>query len=276
MLSNIGDVLQILGLDQVAYKYQLDSYNMIARVYLKLATKYYNDEDIILAIKYQEMLNDFLPNNRVIQHNLACMYHIKALEEKEQNHELGYEEYLSKAWVTFESTVKANLEDIPRASTYVEYTQFLLKHHDKNNEEEYLKIVKLLSEATSLEDGSGLDYNQLEKPTVCEPLQELLNKQEKISVRPNILAYYLLTKIHITHGNYAKAQETLNEFKYMTMSLHGTEDGKLTQHLYAYIHKEELSQDFLQTMYAATVIQHSWQKYIQDRRQKSQEPERIV
>ncbi|KIE06274.1 hypothetical protein NF27_AK00060 [Candidatus Jidaibacter acanthamoeba] len=182
---------------------------------------FWNNKDLDLAISCYEVLSKKLdPQVRYIKHNLACMYHAKAISLYKNNNMEQYEEYISKSKEVFELAINLESDKPASSALYTEYSMFLVKCHDTSNAEEYIRIESLLNNAIKLkEDGSGLEYNQLEKITIVEPLQELLNKRDNVSIEPYILAYYLLVKIHNLRNEKGKAKEAVMNFDTMVKSV---------------------------------------------------------
>ncbi|KIE04871.1 hypothetical protein NF27_FM00050 [Candidatus Jidaibacter acanthamoeba] len=186
-----------------------------------LGTKFLNDGEIILAVACYEVLSEkLLPQSKIVKHNLACIYHVMAIDLKKRNKPDKYKEHLSKAKTLFESILNMESEEPINAALYTEYAMFLVKYHSTTNQEEYIKIEKLLNKAIEIRnDNSELAYSQLEKLTVIEILQSILNKHDNIIISPNVLAYNLLVKVHKEHGEVNKAKEILKDFAIEVMKI---------------------------------------------------------
>lgn len=92
-------------------------------------------------------------------------------------------------------------------SSIINDAMFLVKHHDINNQDDYTKIQELLNKGIELQNnGSSLEYEQLEELILIEPLQKLFSKRDSITVAPHLLAYYLLVKLHKLHNYETKAK----------------------------------------------------------------------
>ncbi|KIE04896.1 hypothetical protein NF27_FE00030 [Candidatus Jidaibacter acanthamoeba] len=247
MLSGSSDQALALYLSIFPELNDIEPYSLIQEI-RNYAQESWQAGNLNLAISCYEVLSErLIPQERRIKHNLACMYHVKSIRFKEINNIEKYEEYLGKVGRTFELALSMESAELINGNLYTEYAMFLVKYHDINNQEEYTKIQELLNKAIELQnDGSSLGYNQLEKITTVEPLQELLNKRDSITVAPHILAYYLLVKVHIMHGKKEEAEEKLEELEGIMLSFKGAsnlssqqqEEKVLALYLTAYACKE--------------------------------------
>ncbi|WP_039457518.1 tetratricopeptide repeat protein [Candidatus Jidaibacter acanthamoebae] len=181
----------------------------------------YNKNDLNLALSCYKVLNEkLLPNSREIKYKLAHTYDMKAMVLKEVNNIEKSKKCLNKARLLFNLALNLESEEVINLSIYIEYAMFLIKYHNANNREEYTKIKELLNKAIELQnDCSSLVYDQVEKLTVVEPLQELLNSCDSITVVPNILIYYLLIKAHNLYERKEEAAKVLKEFATDVMSI---------------------------------------------------------
>jgi hypothetical protein len=184
---------------------------------------------ITQAIEHQQVLAQ---NSKTVSnlHNLACMYHVKALERNNEGIGEDYIQYLNKAKTTFEEAI--GLSDTS-AGAHVEYAMFLLKHHDCQNQEEYQKIIKLLEHSVNKENDSGLSYGQLEKVTTVWALREFLDRNEEVAIHASVLASYLLCKAHQMHGELKKAQESLATLEVIIRLMENTEYYAVARYLLA-------------------------------------------
>jgi tetratricopeptide (TPR) repeat protein len=197
--------------------------------------------------------------NTSIKHNLACYYHIQALQYKNEGNSEEFKKSYMKAKETFEKAINIKTSKPVNIALYVEYSQFLIKYHNKNNVDEYSNIIRMLTKAIDMQDdGSTLSYNQIEKSTTTEAIQKLLNTQGKLEIRPSLLAYHLLIKIYTTYGKLEEAREVLDNFQAISMSLEDTTEDEIAKSLFAYSNRE------LQES-ASRKIQHTWRNYIQNK-----------
>ncbi|MDF3047572.1 MAG: hypothetical protein K0R73_690 [Candidatus Midichloriaceae bacterium] len=185
--------------------------------------------EITQAIEHQQILAH---NSKTFSnlHNLACMYHVKALVGENEGAKEDSIQYLNKAKTTFEEGI--TLPDTS-AEVHVEYAMFLLKHHDCQNQEEYQKVVELLEHSANKKNDSGLGYGQLEKVTTVWALREFLDSNEEVRIKPSVLASYLLCKVHQMHGELGKAQESLAALEAITMFMENTECYAFARYLLA-------------------------------------------
>jgi hypothetical protein len=194
--------------------------------------------NVSIAIYEQKVINGSA--DQVHKHNLARFYHVKAVQlkrksEEEKSIDSESAAYLAKAKAMFTEAITMDSEEAVRASLYTEYSMFLFQYHKIENEEEFQEIANYLRAAIELNgDGSLLDYNQLKKATIIEPLQELLQKQGEIVVKPYSLAYYLLTKLYKIYGQEVEAKQVLEEF----VKAASVDEDKVTQHLLSVAQKE--------------------------------------
>jgi len=143
------------------------------------AQKIYNEsENILLAIQYQLILTetDYNENKGYNYHNLACLY--------------------ASAGNIKDSTLAFShaLENCSTSALHAEYAQFLILNKDHTFLSHKSKeIFHHLYQAIYCNDNSKLSYGQMEKASLCQILQEILQDQGSIiEVNPKILAYYLL------------------------------------------------------------------------------------
>jgi len=174
-------------------------------------------QEILPVISCYEVLEKIVaPDDINVKHELACYYHIIALSKKSKNRYQEFIKYLEKTKEIFEKAL--TLGDIT-ASLYTEYAMFLIKHHNTNNLNEYTKIQLLLQKVIEVRDDKvNLNYGKLEKLTTIDPIQELLEEQDQISIKPYSLACYLLAIVHIMHGRRKEAEGMLNKLQLVTIS----------------------------------------------------------
>jgi len=229
-----------------------------------IARSFLEQQNIRLAISCYEVAEKILHTKSIsIKHNLACCYHIVAIDKQSRNKHKEFIEYLEKARNMFE---KALILEGTTAGFYTEYAMFLVKYHDIGNINEYKKIQFLLQKSIELDDGSGLGYSKVEKLTTVKPMQELLAKQDEVEVKPYVLAHYLLVRLYTIYGKREEAKIALAKFKTITISFDEWQDEyKLAKYLYDYASKDIQKRDK-----AAFTIQKSWRKYIENERTKKQ------
>jgi tetratricopeptide (TPR) repeat protein len=187
----------------------------------KLAMLLLNAGQVDKAIECQVILIQ-TPENL---HNLAYMYHVKALTEQGER---IITEYLDKANTTFEEAI--SYQNAP-ASVYVEYAMLLLKHHKQENSEECKKIIQLLKQTIDKQDESILSYGQGEKITTIWALRKFLDQNIGVTIKPFVLANYLLCKVYHMYGKVEKAQERLDALTAISLSLEGTDDYAIAKYL---------------------------------------------
>ncbi|KIE05160.1 hypothetical protein NF27_ER00030 [Candidatus Jidaibacter acanthamoeba] len=249
-LNRIEEASQyyILSAKEILNNYTDEKYlsyipNLVNRI-IEISPYFCNHEKLNILINLYELGSQLAPRLNYMKHNLACYYHIKAFNLKYIGEFEQYIEYVNKSFLVFESILSLGSNEIINSSFYTEYAMFLVKHHKVNNHQEYTKIVELLNRAIKLQgDDSGLSYSRLEKQTVVESIQKILDEQDTISITPYILAYYLLIKIHIVHSNIEKAKEVLKEFNTINLST-STGSNNITQVLYKCA-LEELKEEIL-------------------------------
>ncbi|MDF3047565.1 MAG: hypothetical protein K0R73_683 [Candidatus Midichloriaceae bacterium] len=180
------------------------------------------------AILCQELAVQYAPEPSITNHNLACMYHVKALVEMNAGKEGNFGEYRDKASITFKESISYPNST---AAVHVEYAMFLLKYHEQGNLEEYQKIVLLLEQAMSKQDRSGLGYGQVDKMTTMWALRESLDMHEEISIKSSVLANYFLCKVHKMYGKVEDAQKSLEALIAISMPLEGTDVYAIAKYL---------------------------------------------
>lgn len=147
---------------------------------------------------------DDTPAKPKVAHNLACLYHVVAIEAKQEENEQQAREYLAKAKDTFELAVETN--DPPKASLCTEYANFLIATGGLEQAYQYLQKA-----IASGNDGSGLGYRPATRETVTPVLREKIDEKQKISLKGIDYAYYLLihhyAKFEAAGINLDKTQE---------------------------------------------------------------------
>ncbi|MDF3047564.1 MAG: hypothetical protein K0R73_682 [Candidatus Midichloriaceae bacterium] len=228
-LNNMGETYRSLRRYDEALKYHEESLEMGRRVYkgdhANLALSLNNIGGTYKSLKkYEEALESYEESlgmrRRIYKgdhidiasslQNLACIYHVKALLEKDKKEDQNFEEYLNKAKITFEEAINS-----PNSSAEVcaAYAMYSLKYHEPGKLEEYQKIVRLLEQAINKQDESGLGYGQSDKATTLWALKEFLDRNEEVSIKASVLANYLLCKVHHMYGKVEEAQESLDDLK---------------------------------------------------------------
>jgi hypothetical protein len=228
--NNIGNALSKLGRHEEALKSYQESLRIKIRIYNgdfnKISTREVNIIQLLIymsvdnklsyeqAIKYQEELETLFPEDINIKLNLAGYYHIQACIGNKES----YLTYFNKAKEMFEKALNSTTQK--NANLYVEYGMFLFKHHKPDNVQEYGEIKQLLEQAVALKgDISSLSYSSaFIKEILIEPLQKFANNHNKLTVKPNILAYYMLVKLHKMHNHETKAKQVLTEFTKIPVS----------------------------------------------------------
>jgi len=196
---------------------------------MHIANSFFIQNQIMRAISCYEVLERIVyPNDINIKHNLACCYHVKALQEQAIDQKVGYMEHLEKSKVMFEKVI--NLETT-KPSLNAEYAMLLVSHHDIQNLEEYEKINKLIQRATETSyDQSELKYTKAEKLIVVKPVQELLETRDEVRIKPYLLAYYLSVAIHNLHCNKQEAMTAFEQFQKATAKITDREEKELACH----------------------------------------------
>ncbi|MBA8667606.1 tetratricopeptide repeat protein [Holosporaceae bacterium 'Namur'] len=230
-LINLANIYSYQDNSEKAVKHINESINFLQNMYIEDSTIYYSNlqcisfagvilarSNINSAIIMLEEVEKTFPLSRVNKHNLACLYHIQASNDKEISIK---ESYLNKAQKMFELADSIDSLELKSSSFYTEYAMFLIKHHNIVNQEGYEKIKELLKHAIELDnDNSGLLYSQIEKVSLVEVLQGILGEKENITInKPYILAYYLLIKVYKDHREIEKAKEELKIFATKVMDL---------------------------------------------------------
>jgi len=159
-------------------------------------------------------------------------YYTKALQEKSNSNKVGFEEYLSKAKIMFEKAINLN---ISISSLYTEYAMFLII----NESDKYEQIVLILNKSITIEDDKpGLMYNRHNKVITVKAIEELLEMEKTVEIKPYILAHYLLISIHNLHGHKQLALEALDNLRKVTDKLTDGQEKKIAQYFLDYAHKE--------------------------------------
>jgi tetratricopeptide (TPR) repeat protein/serine/threonine protein kinase len=234
LCNNIGVLLKKQGKCQEALEYYhkaLEIYQQVngkdgsntIRCVRNISSIAYQVGDLSTVISCYEELNE--------KHNLACMYHVKALQEKDQGQEKEYLEYLDKARATFEAIFSSLGKEALEANVCTEYAMFLLKYHNKNNKEEYEKIQCLLVQAIGQDDSSRLVYNKLERDTAVKPLQDLINEQNEVNIKPRTLACYLLITLYHMHFEKAYMDTIFEQFMTYAASLKSQAEVNIAEYL---------------------------------------------
>ncbi|MBA8667731.1 tetratricopeptide repeat protein [Holosporaceae bacterium 'Namur'] len=191
----------------------------LAQLIHTIAKQFWDNGDLDLAISCYEVLSEkLLPQVKDIKHNLACCYHVKAINFKEKGNFEQFKLYFYKAKELFETILE--FKSLPgRVSSCIEYAMLLINNHTHGNKEEYIKIQQLLCEATRIQDDGSRLLPQITKRTKIEALQDIFNRKDAIIVKLYILAYYLLIKMYKDHGETEKANEELKAFATKVMDI---------------------------------------------------------
>jgi len=248
--NNIGTVLQSQGKYEEGLEYYFkalaikektygkDHQNTVsymqntASIFFEKTNKAYQAGDLSTAISCYEILDKIYSQNVAnIKHNLACMYYIKALQEKDQGQEKEYFEYLDKVRTTFEAIFNFLRKEVIEANTYTGYALFLLNYHNKASKKEYEKIQNLLIQAIERNDNSVLVYNKLARSITVKPLQDLIDKQGEVQIKPKPLAYYLLINLYSIHYEEGDMGKTFEQFESYGCSLKDQEELVIVQYL---------------------------------------------
>ena len=125
-------------------------------------------------------------------HNLGCMYHVKALVDRQKGDESLAKGYLEKATTSFKQAIDAI--SVVEGGLYTEYSNFLLNTGkaplvDNYLHQAYDHLSKVIENGNNAE---GLNYSLLEKETVPSSLQTYISQQTKVSLRAIDYAYYLM------------------------------------------------------------------------------------
>jgi tetratricopeptide (TPR) repeat protein len=204
----------------------IDPQNLGNRIY-QSAIQLWQAGELELSIDCYRVLSEkLIPQYRGVKQNLACEYHVKALKEQGFGHEEKFTEYIQKTRETFELAISVKSEEPVSAGLYAEYAQFLLKHHNTENKEEYAKIKNLLERAiANAEVPSGISYGKIDKQTTIEPLGSIIEKKGEVSINnPSIFAQYMLVKLYLMYGDIVEAKEALELLQAQVISLEETDE----------------------------------------------------
>ncbi len=206
----IGMAMAIRILRQYQYKNDFSPDVNQIEVYIKLGDHYLSQLEVIKAIEHYERAIVLAPEQALVDHNLACCYNIC-------NEQVLAIECFERA---------TNLS--PTSAVFCEYGHFLYQLVNKTapiNRELLEKAILQLIQTIKLADNTSIICCELEKPVIEEYLQQLIEEQGEIIVKPSCLAYYLLIKSHFILGHYLDAKQSLDNFEKHLVELFNISDG---------------------------------------------------
>lgn len=146
--------------------------------------------------------NDYFNVTKI--HNRACILHLGALEcsDNSDKHRM-----LKEADCQF----KGAITDLNAgSSTRIEYANFLIQ---QQRAEEAIPLLREVIKHRRI-DGSGLQYNESEKPTVPTELHSMIDESpnKTMQIEPLHFAYFMLIKLNLEKNNLTEAQELYDGF----------------------------------------------------------------
>ena len=200
--------------------------------YLCQALKKYNN---VLIVR-KEILGEQHVDYATTLNNIGNVY----VEEK--SFELAYHYHNKSAYILMKNYIQeqitANqieflsaLDNFARIISYTGVFEYLIECKDSSDHVK--NSIEVLKYIVSIQN-KELIFSQMEKATIIGALQELIQEQNEIVVKPYALAYYLLTKLYKLHGQEVEAKQVLEEFAKAA----SVDADKVTQHLLAAAQKE--------------------------------------
>ncbi|MBX9586380.1 MAG: tetratricopeptide repeat protein [Gammaproteobacteria bacterium] len=172
-----------------------------------LANKCYGKNKLTAALESYRILIRLAPDNVHAHHNLACLIHVRACIEQSKGEDGQAMKYIKEAEGYFERAIQLD----GKAGVCTEYAQFLWKNRD------YLgsnKVITLLQQAIDLKQlDKMLSYGLIERFTLDQYLQCLLDQENKLSFKAYYLAHYLLIKVYCVSNQLEAAQKLFRGFQ---------------------------------------------------------------
>ncbi|MBX9586379.1 MAG: tetratricopeptide repeat protein [Gammaproteobacteria bacterium] len=177
------------------------------KVHQDLAKQFYDSGQLTAVLEHYRILALLRSKDASIHQNLACVFHAQACMEQCKGESKVVLDYLKKAEDHFEQAIQLDTN----TSVCTEYAQFLWKNRVDCGFE---KIVALLQKAIGLKQmENGLSYGPIERSTVDQYLQGLLDQENKLTFRAYYLAHYLLIKVYCVTDQLSAAQILYRNFQ---------------------------------------------------------------
>ncbi|KIE04649.1 hypothetical protein NF27_GZ00090 [Candidatus Jidaibacter acanthamoeba] len=234
------------------------SKNDILRIH---AVQLYNKHFTDLSLNCCEVLRGISYISRDIHQLLLYLYLSFINAHKDRMGIEVYKTHLNEAKAIIKLNINKSGE--PKASLKIEYVMFLISNNFFDSKEELKELADLLEGQNVVkEDEPELEYNYSDKLTIIRPLKELLDRKCTISVKPYILAYYLLIKVYKEFEEIDKAKILLSEFATKVMDIK-QQDAEVPLTLLIASCKE-LDFDFQSRIYEKTlmIVNNTINKYI--------------
>lgn len=176
-----------------------------------LANQFYTTNQLPAVLEHYRILIRLMPNNSLAYHNLACFVHVRAcLEQSKGEHQQALI-YIKEANGYFERAIELNTS----IGVCTEYAHFIWKnrsHYDCK------KIIVHLQRAINLEQRDDeLTYGCMERCSLDQYIQSLLNEENQLSIKAFYLAHYLLIQVYCVTNQLLLAEDLYRDFKAMIM-----------------------------------------------------------
>jgi tetratricopeptide (TPR) repeat protein len=172
--------------------------------------RFYGSNNLLAIIEHYRILIKLDPQNGSACHNLGCHIHIRAQIEKDKGDNGSYHAYLKEAEVYFEKAIELNAH----SGIYTEYAQFMLLNLTSYS---IYKVQNYLVKAIQLnqldQSDKSLGYSDIERLTVNQTLQKLIDQYKEISFRAHLLARYLSIQAYLINNQLDEAKQIFNQFQ---------------------------------------------------------------
>ncbi|MBX9586378.1 MAG: hypothetical protein K2X50_03885 [Gammaproteobacteria bacterium] len=176
--------------------------------HLFLVSWFYQNNNLTAAIEHCIILTRIQPYKASTFHNLGCFLHARAQIKLDSGNRKEYIEFFKQAECNFKKAQELDYQ----ANICTEYALFLWRNC--NDFDNTSKVIALAKWSIILgQKDCELEYNRLDRLTVDNNLQQMIDRYIKISIKAFFLAHYLLIQVYLKTSKREEAVIQLSLFE---------------------------------------------------------------
>jgi tetratricopeptide (TPR) repeat protein len=186
---------------------------MSVKSHQELVNIFYVSELLPATIEQLQVILLLNKENVYAQSTLAYMFHVRAQIEFDKGEFKKYLLYLKDAQTYFENSLQLNGDHDTHIR--VRYIQFLLNSKKTDSLQEAIKILSAVINLNKNgnEKNQCVRYEMIERSILDIYMQQLIDDENTIIIRTNLLAHYLLIHVYLRMNRVKDAEQIFDIFR---------------------------------------------------------------